>query len=134
MAQRKRKSTKKINTKKRATQKRTVKRISAKKRVTKRRVAKRTSVKRRTAKKRVAKRATPKRKSTKRSSRASARYGKSVENEIKKLYEVFKKRGEDSVEDAADELEDKIEELAREGKISKARAERLNDELDQLDD
>ena len=59
---------------------------------------------------------------------------KSIENEIKRLHAIFTKRGEDAVEDEADMLEDKIEKLAREGKISEEQAKKLDDELDQLDD
>lgn len=119
MAQRKRKSTKKVSTKKRTSKKRTAKRVT---------------VKKGTAKKRVVRRATPKRKSATKSSRGSAKHVKSIENEIKRLTAIFERQGEDAVEDEADMLEDKIKNSVREGKISEEQAKKLEDALDELDD
>jgi len=134
MAQRKRKSTKKVNTKKKTIKKRAVKKTITKKRTTKKRTAKRTITKRKTPKKGKAKKTTLKGKSTKRTSRGSAQHVRAIASEIKRLSAIFVKHGEDAVEDEVDMLEDKIKELVRGQKISEEQAIKLGDELDELDD
>lgn len=115
-------------------QRKNIKKVSTRKRTTKKRITKNAISKKRTPKKRAVKRTAPKRKTTQHSSRGSAQHVRGIENEIKRLHTIFVKRGEDAIEDKADMLEDKIKKLARERKISKEQAKKLDNELDTLDD